>query len=89
MIRQRFRFKLRTHDNIYWDGKVRGETQPLDFKIVDPAWLKKGVARKLGKNEIEFQKCCFKQRAKSKVTIRGNKASPRLYCDRGKRQWQT
>ncbi|GFX70549.1 uncharacterized protein TNCV_875231 [Trichonephila clavipes] len=25
---QRFRFKLRTHDNIYRDGKVRGETQP-------------------------------------------------------------
>ncbi|GFS66667.1 uncharacterized protein TNCV_229311 [Trichonephila clavipes] len=37
MIRQRFRFKLRTHD-IYRDGKVRGETRPLDFKIVDPAW---------------------------------------------------
>ncbi|GFW29887.1 hypothetical protein TNCV_2673371 [Trichonephila clavipes] len=45
--------------------------------------MKKGVARKLGKSEIEFQKRCFKRRAKSKVTIRGNKASPRLYWDRG------
>ncbi|GFV26851.1 uncharacterized protein TNCV_3455221 [Trichonephila clavipes] len=61
MIRQQFRFKLRAHDNIYQDGKVRGKTRPLDFKIVDPAWMKKGVVRKLRKNEIEFQKCCFKR----------------------------
>ncbi|GFV90907.1 hypothetical protein TNCV_3616691 [Trichonephila clavipes] len=47
--------------------------------------MKKGVARKLRENEIEFQKRCFKRRAKSKVTIRGDKASPRLYWDRGKR----
>ncbi|GFU71718.1 hypothetical protein TNCV_4412921 [Trichonephila clavipes] len=58
MIRQRFRFKLGTHDNIYRDGKVRGETRPLDFKIVDPAWMKKVVVRKLRKSEIEFQKRC-------------------------------
>ncbi|GFX06326.1 uncharacterized protein TNCV_505451 [Trichonephila clavipes] len=85
MIRQRFRFKLRTHDNIYRDGKVKSETRPLDFKIVDPARMKKGVVRKLRKSEIEFQKRCFKRRAKPKVTIRGDKASPRLYWDRGKR----
>ncbi|GFV84689.1 uncharacterized protein TNCV_4296711 [Trichonephila clavipes] len=63
MIRQRFRFKLRTHDNIYRDRKVRGEIRPLDFKIVDPAWMK-GVARKLRESEIKFQKRCFKRRAK-------------------------
>ncbi|GFV98873.1 uncharacterized protein TNCV_2913901 [Trichonephila clavipes] len=28
--RKRVRLKLRTHDNIYRDGKVRGETRPLD-----------------------------------------------------------
>ncbi|GFW90639.1 hypothetical protein TNCV_628051 [Trichonephila clavipes] len=85
MISQRFRFKLRTHDNIYRDGKVRGVTQPLDFKIVEPARMKNGVVRKLRKSEIEFQKRCFKLRAKPKVTIRGDKASPLLYWDRGKR----
>ncbi|GFV94905.1 hypothetical protein TNCV_1029031 [Trichonephila clavipes] len=85
MIRQRFRFKLRTHGNIYRDEKIRGETRPLDFKIVDPAWMKKRVVRKLRKSEIEFQKSCFKRRAKPKVTIRGDKASLRLYWDRGKR----
>ncbi|GFU14031.1 uncharacterized protein TNCV_1580411 [Trichonephila clavipes] len=84
MIRKRFRFKLRTH-NIYRDGKVRGETRPLDFKIVDPAWMKKRIVRKLRKSEIEFQKRCFKRRAKPKVTIWGDKASPRLYWDQGKR----
>ncbi|GFX76211.1 hypothetical protein TNCV_1233491 [Trichonephila clavipes] len=84
MIRKRFRFKLRTHDNIYRDGKVRSETRPLDFKIVDPVWMKKRVACKSRKSEIEFQKRCFKRRAKSKVIIRGDKASPRLYWDRGK-----
>ncbi|GFY16247.1 uncharacterized protein TNCV_2348921 [Trichonephila clavipes] len=52
VIRKRFRLKLRTHDNIYRDGKVRGETRPIDFKIVDPAWMKKGVGRKLRKSEI-------------------------------------
>ncbi|GFV90911.1 uncharacterized protein TNCV_3616731 [Trichonephila clavipes] len=83
--RKRVRLKLRPQDNIYRDGKVRVETRPLDFKIVDAAWMKKGVARKLRENEIEFQKRCFKRRAKSKVTIRGDKASPRLYWDRGKR----
>ncbi|GFV54437.1 uncharacterized protein TNCV_989121 [Trichonephila clavipes] len=83
--RKRVQLKLRPQDNIYRDGKVRVETRPLDFKIVDPAWMKKGVARKLRENEIEFQKRCFKRRAKSKVTIRGDKASPRLYWDRGKR----
>ncbi|GFY04561.1 hypothetical protein TNCV_4416461 [Trichonephila clavipes] len=85
MIRQRFRFKLGTHDNIYRDGKVRGETRPLDFKIIDPAWMKKGVVRKLRKSEIEFQKRCFKRRAKPKVIIRGDNSSPRLYWDGGKR----
>ncbi|GFX56288.1 uncharacterized protein TNCV_2242221 [Trichonephila clavipes] len=35
--RKRFRLKLRTHDNIYRDRKVRRKTRPLDFKIVDPA----------------------------------------------------
>ncbi|GFV87662.1 uncharacterized protein TNCV_779461 [Trichonephila clavipes] len=64
MIRKRFRLKLRTHDNICRDRKVRGETRPLDFKIVDPAWMKKTVVRKLRKNEIEFQKRCFKRRTK-------------------------
>ncbi|GFW27260.1 uncharacterized protein TNCV_4592591 [Trichonephila clavipes] len=83
--RKRVQLKLRPQDNIYRDGKVRVETRPLDFKIVDPAWMKKGVARKLRENEIEFQKRCFKRRAKSKVTIRGDKESPRLYWDRGKR----
>ncbi|GFT86978.1 uncharacterized protein TNCV_1801631 [Trichonephila clavipes] len=73
--RKRVQLKLRTHDNIYWDGKVRGEARPLDFKIVDPVWMKKGVVRKLRKSEIEFQKRCFKRRAKPKVTIRGDKAS--------------
>ncbi|GFT30681.1 hypothetical protein TNCV_758851 [Trichonephila clavipes] len=81
MIRQRFRFKLRTHDNIYRDGKVRVETRPLDFKIVDPTWMKKGVVRKLRKSEIEFQKRCFKRCVKPKMTIRGDKASPHLYWD--------
>ncbi|GFU65093.1 hypothetical protein TNCV_1352091 [Trichonephila clavipes] len=75
MIRQRFRFKLRTHDNIYWDGKVRGENRSLDFKIFDSEWMKKGVVRKLRKSEIEFQKRCFKRRSKPKVTIPGDKAS--------------
>ncbi|GFX07367.1 uncharacterized protein TNCV_504251 [Trichonephila clavipes] len=78
MIRQRFRFKLRTQDNIYRDGKVRSETRPLDFKIVDPAWMKKGVVCKLRKSEIEFQKRSFERRAKPKVTIQGDKASPIL-----------
>ncbi|GFW07344.1 hypothetical protein TNCV_865161 [Trichonephila clavipes] len=85
MIRQQFRFKFRTHDNVYRDGKVRGETRPLDFKVFDPSWTKKGVIRKLRKSEIEFQKRCFKRRVKPKATIRGDKASPRLYWDRGKR----
>ncbi|GFU44677.1 uncharacterized protein TNCV_1507511 [Trichonephila clavipes] len=84
MIRKRFRLKLRTHDNIYRNGKVRGETRHLGFKIVDPACMKKGVVRKLRKTEIEFQKR-FKRRAKPKVTIREDTASPRLYWDRGKR----
>ncbi|GFU87466.1 uncharacterized protein TNCV_2446001 [Trichonephila clavipes] len=82
--RKRVRLQLRTHDNIYQDEKVRGKTRPLDFKIVDPAWMKKGVVCKLRKSEIEFQKRCFKRRAKSKVAIRGDKASPCLYWDRGK-----
>ncbi|GFS63457.1 uncharacterized protein TNCV_4610531 [Trichonephila clavipes] len=59
MMMKRVRFKLRTHDNIYRDGKVRGETRTLDFKIVDPDWMKKGVVRKSRKNEIEFEKRCF------------------------------
>ncbi|GFV22977.1 uncharacterized protein TNCV_1534121 [Trichonephila clavipes] len=59
MMMKRVRFKLRTHDNIYRDGKVWGETRPLDFKIVDPGWMKKGVVRKSRKNEIEFEKRCF------------------------------
>ncbi|GFT20832.1 retrovirus-related Pol polyprotein from transposon opus [Trichonephila clavipes] len=83
--RKRVRLKLRPQDNIYRDGMVRGETRHLDFKIVDPSWMKQGVARKLRESEIEFQKRCFKRRAKPKVTIRGDKASPRLYWDRGKR----
>ncbi|GFY07797.1 uncharacterized protein TNCV_4287331 [Trichonephila clavipes] len=83
--RKRVRLKLRPQDNIYRDGKVRVETRHLDFKIVDPTWMKQGVARKLRESEIEFQKRCFKRRAKPKVTIRGDKASPRLYWDRGKR----
>ncbi|GFW02632.1 uncharacterized protein TNCV_2456461 [Trichonephila clavipes] len=85
MMRKRVRLKLRKHGNIYRDGKVRGETRPLDLKIVDPAWMKKGVVRKLRKSEMEFKKRCFKRRAKPKVTIRGDKTSPRLYWDRGKR----
>ncbi|GFW50347.1 uncharacterized protein TNCV_4697621 [Trichonephila clavipes] len=64
--RKRVRLKLRPQDNIYRDGKVRGETRHLDFKIVDPAWMKKGVARKLRESEIEFQKRCFKRRANRK-----------------------
>ncbi|GFX50421.1 retrovirus-related Pol polyprotein from transposon opus [Trichonephila clavipes] len=83
--RKRVRLKLRPQDNIYRDGKVRVETRHLDFKIVDPTWMKQGVARKLRESEIEFQKRCFKRRAKPKVPIRGDKASPRLYWDRGKR----
>ncbi|GFT53892.1 hypothetical protein TNCV_2931261 [Trichonephila clavipes] len=43
MTRKRFLFNLRTHDNIYGDGKVRGETRSLDFKVVDLAWMKKGI----------------------------------------------
>ncbi|GFY06875.1 uncharacterized protein TNCV_482791 [Trichonephila clavipes] len=62
--RKRVRLKLRPQDNIYRDGNVRGETRHLDFKIVDPAWMKQGVARKLRESEIEFQKRCFKRRAK-------------------------
>ncbi|GFV75457.1 uncharacterized protein TNCV_1483031 [Trichonephila clavipes] len=83
--RKRVRLKLRPQDNIYQDGKVRVETRHLDFKIVDPTWMKQGVARKLRESEIEFQKRCFKRHAKPKVTIREDKASPRLYWDRGKR----
>ncbi|GFY23982.1 uncharacterized protein TNCV_4896631 [Trichonephila clavipes] len=45
--RKRVRLKLRPQDNIYRDGKVRGETRHLDFKIVDPSSMKQGVARKL------------------------------------------
>ncbi|GFX29579.1 uncharacterized protein TNCV_4776511 [Trichonephila clavipes] len=45
--RKRVRLKLRPKDNIYRDGKVRVETRHLDFKIVDPTWMKQGVARKL------------------------------------------
>ncbi|GFV06002.1 uncharacterized protein TNCV_3142931 [Trichonephila clavipes] len=82
--RKRVRLKLRPLDNIYRDGKVRGETRPLDFKIVDPAWIEKGVVRKLRKSEIEFQKR-FKRRAKPKMIIRGDNSSPRLYWNRGKR----
>ncbi|GFV33293.1 uncharacterized protein TNCV_1498151 [Trichonephila clavipes] len=73
--RKRVRLKLRPQDNIYRDGKVRVETRHLDFKIVDPTWMKQGVARKLRESEIEFQKRCFKRRAKPKGTIRGDKAS--------------
>ncbi|GFS74822.1 hypothetical protein TNCV_1395231 [Trichonephila clavipes] len=47
--------------------------------------MKKGVVRKLRKSEIEFQKWCFKRRAKPKVTIWGDKAEPPAYWDRGKR----
>ncbi|GFW68207.1 uncharacterized protein TNCV_1880891 [Trichonephila clavipes] len=83
--RKRVRLKLRPQDNIYRDGKVRFEIRHLDFKIVDPTWMKQGVARKLRESEIEFQKRCFKRRAKPKVTIRADKASPRLYWDRGNR----
>ncbi|GFT16227.1 uncharacterized protein TNCV_318321 [Trichonephila clavipes] len=83
--RKRVRLKLRPQNNIYRNGKVRVETRHLDFKIVDPTWMKQGVARKLRESEIEFQKRCFKRRAKPKVTIREDKASPRLYWDRGKR----
>ncbi|GFW16249.1 uncharacterized protein TNCV_4264141 [Trichonephila clavipes] len=39
--KKQVRLKLRTHDNIYRDGEVRGETRPLDFKVVDPAWMEK------------------------------------------------
>ncbi|GFW20289.1 hypothetical protein TNCV_1856101 [Trichonephila clavipes] len=85
ITRKRVRLKLRPQDNIYRDGKVRVETRRLDFKIVDPTWMKQGVARKVRESEIEFQKRCFKRRAKPKVTIREDKASPRLYWDRGKR----
>ncbi|GFU85914.1 hypothetical protein TNCV_3845581 [Trichonephila clavipes] len=85
MMRKRVRLKLRTHDNIYRNRKVRGEARPLDFKIVDPAWMKKGVVCKLRKSEMEFQKRCFKRLAKPKVTIRGDKASSGLYWNRGKR----
>ncbi|GFS60079.1 retrovirus-related Pol polyprotein from transposon opus [Trichonephila clavipes] len=42
--RKRVRLKLRPKDNIYRDGKVRVETRHLDFKIVDPTWMKQGVA---------------------------------------------
>ncbi|GFT19335.1 hypothetical protein TNCV_3263411 [Trichonephila clavipes] len=83
---ERVRLKLRPQDNIYRDGKVRGETRHLDLKIVDPAWMKQGFARKLRESEIEFQKRCLKRRAKPKVTIREDKASPRLYWDRGKEE---
>ncbi|GFY40557.1 hypothetical protein TNIN_427951 [Trichonephila inaurata madagascariensis] len=38
---KRVRFKLRTHDNFSRDRKVRGEAQPLDFKVVDPNWMEK------------------------------------------------
>ncbi|GFV96429.1 uncharacterized protein TNCV_2870061 [Trichonephila clavipes] len=38
--RKRVRLKLRPQDNIYRDGKVKGETRPLDLKIVDPAWMR-------------------------------------------------
>ncbi|GFU77471.1 uncharacterized protein TNCV_3498441 [Trichonephila clavipes] len=84
--RKRVRLKLTPQHNIYRDGKIRGETRHLDFKIVDPTWMKKGVARKLRESEIEFQKRCLKRRAKPKVTIRGDKASHRLYWDRGKKR---
>ncbi|GFX62245.1 uncharacterized protein TNCV_3306191 [Trichonephila clavipes] len=83
--RKRVRLELRTQDNIYRDGKVRGETRPLDFKVVDLTWMKKGVVRKLRKGEIEFQERCFKRRVKPKVTIRGDKTSPRPYWDPGKK----
>ncbi|GFU57519.1 uncharacterized protein TNCV_3636831 [Trichonephila clavipes] len=83
--RKRVRLKLRPQNNIYRDGKVSVETRHLGFKIVDPTWMKQGVARKLRESEIEFQKRFFKRRAKPKVTIQEDKASPRLYWDRGKR----
>ncbi|GFT72507.1 uncharacterized protein TNCV_973781 [Trichonephila clavipes] len=83
MIRQRFRFKLRTHDTPS-TGMRRLGVKPDPFKIVDPSRMKKGVVRKLRKSEIEFQKRCFKRRVKLEVTIRGDKTLPRLYWDRGK-----
>ncbi|GFV00092.1 hypothetical protein TNCV_4057641 [Trichonephila clavipes] len=52
-----------------------------DFKVIDPAWMKKGVVRKLRKSEIEFQIRCFKRHAKPKVTIQADKASSRAYWD--------
>ncbi|GFV20005.1 hypothetical protein TNCV_705641 [Trichonephila clavipes] len=61
-----------------------GETQPLDFKVVDPAWMKKGVVGKLRKSEIEFQKRCFERHCQTEMTTRGDKASSRAYWDRGR-----
>ncbi|GFY45589.1 hypothetical protein TNIN_106241 [Trichonephila inaurata madagascariensis] len=47
--------------------------------------MKKRVIPKLRKSEVEFQKSCLKRRAKPKLTIRGDKATPRAYWDRGKK----
>ncbi|GFY45389.1 uncharacterized protein TNIN_178881 [Trichonephila inaurata madagascariensis] len=57
---KRVRFKLKAHDNFSRDGKVRGETRPLDIKVVDPAWMEKRreYLRKLDTRKWTFA-CSF------------------------------
>ncbi|GFX01413.1 uncharacterized protein TNCV_1863871 [Trichonephila clavipes] len=52
--RKQVRLKLRTLNNISRDGKVRGETRPLDFKVVDPAWMEKHYFRELDTRKWTF-----------------------------------
>ncbi|GFW96431.1 hypothetical protein TNCV_4357541 [Trichonephila clavipes] len=62
--------------------KVRQSLRETEDQKTTKVKIKKRVVRKLRKSEIEFQKRCFKRRAKPNVTIRGDKALPRAYWDR-------
>ncbi|GFS41963.1 putative splicing factor 3b subunit 2 [Trichonephila inaurata madagascariensis] len=65
--------------------KVRQSLREREDQKTTKDTRKKGVICKLIKSEVEFQKCrkCgFKRRVKPKVTILGDKAEPRAFCDR-------
>ncbi|GFS91681.1 hypothetical protein TNCV_1492491 [Trichonephila clavipes] len=53
--------------------KVRQSFREREDQKTTKVKMKNGVMRKLRKSEIEFQKRGFKRRAKSKVTIRGDR----------------
>ncbi|GFS53928.1 hypothetical protein TNIN_371081 [Trichonephila inaurata madagascariensis] len=65
--------------------KVRLSLRERENQKTTKVKMKKRVIPKFRKSEVEFQKSCLKRRAKPKLTIRGDKASPRAYWDRGKK----